>query len=321
MFVIKANAYGFSYQPIVEFLTPYQEVDFFGVSSIEEAKHITQFTTKKIVVLGYTKVDTINSLNNPNIICTIHSIEDLIYTKNTQIFINIDTGFHRLGIEPSNINKERLKQHKNILGIFTHLTLQSKESDHNQIKTFQSFIKDLNIPYISISDSIAYTRYHTNENLYRIGALLYGLQSKKEQDKLKVCEAFSLVTTITRIQKIKEDTTAFYRTKLQKGMVIATIQIGYGDGLFRDMKNSYVTVTGRKCRYIEVGMDQSIIDVTNVSCKKLDQVTIFGQNGISLEELSTILQTNKNNIISNLSKRITRKYIGNTIKQYEGLSL
>lgn len=315
MFVLKGNAYGHGYIEIATELNNYEKIKFYGVSSCLEAKIISPYTNKKIVVLGYTQTPCFDILIDSNIIPSISSVDDLIRIQNQDIFINVDTGFHRLGISPSSLNKEKLHQHKNIKGIFTHLKLNNEESDVDQINTFNDFVHDLDIKYKSISDSIAYTRYSTTENLYRIGALMFGLTSRKELNKIMVKPIASLSTKITRIKTIKENATAFYNSSIKKDTTIATIQIGYGDGLFRDMKDSYVVVNNKKCNYIEVGMDQSIIDVSEVDCEKLDEVIIFGKNGISLEQLSVILQTNKNNIIANISTRVTRKYIkSNTIK-------
>lgn len=308
MFVIKGNAYGHGYIEIVKELNEYKEIKYIGVSSCIEARIVKPYTDKSIVILGYTEVSCFNDLLGTNVIPTITSVDDLIRIQNQKIFINIDTGFHRLGIKPLPLNIEKIRQHSNIEGIFTHLKLTNEESDLSQITQFEKAVKDLDIPFKSISDSIAYTRYNTNENLYRIGALMFGLTSPKEEDKINVLPISKLVSTITRIEKIEKDTSAFYRSTIKKETVIATIQIGYGDGLFRDMKDSNVLVNNHKCNYIEVGMDQSIIDITGVPCEILDSVTIFGGNGISLEELSKSLSTNKNNIITCIHSRVTRKY-------------
>lgn len=319
MFVLKGNAYGHGYIEIVKELNTYDKIKFYGVSSCIEAKIISPYTDKKIVVLGYTQTPCFDILINSNIIPSITDINDLIRIKNQDIFINVDTGFHRLGIYPSLLNKEKLHQHKNIIGIFTHLKLNSEENDNNQITEFSDFVQDLDIQYKSISDSIAYTRYTTSENLYRIGALMFGLTSKKELNKINVKPIASLTSKITRIRTVKEDTTAFYRSSIKKGTTLATIQIGYGDGLFRNMKDSFVLVNNKKCSYIEVGMDQSIIDVTGVNCDRLDEVIIFGKNGITLEQLSSILHTNKNNLVTNISSRVTRKYIKNSTMKFSNI--
>jgi alanine racemase len=316
MFVLKGNAYGHGYIEIVQELNKYEKIKFYGVSSCLEAKIISPYTDKKIIVLGYTQTSCFDVLSNSNIIPSVSRIDDLIRIQNQDIFINVDTGFHRLGVTPSSLNKEKINQHKNIIGIFTHLKLCSENSDLDQINIFKEFTHDLNIKYKSISDSIAYTRYNTPENLYRIGALMFGLTSVKENNKIDVKPITSFLTKITRIEHIKKDSSAFYKSSIKKGMVIATIQVGYGDGLFRDMKDSYVVINKEKCNYIEVGMDQSIVDISGVDCNILDDVVLFGHNGISLEHLCTLLHTNKNNIMTSISARVTRKYTKNGTVKY-----
>ena len=318
MFVLKANAYGHGYKMIANELENYDRIKFIAVATPKEAIYLNRFTTKKTIILGYTPDSLINQIIKENIIPTISTLlqAKLIQNK-SNIFINVDSGFHRLGQPPIKAFKNEIIEiskldNINILGIFTHLKLISKESDLYQIDSFERFIKNLNIPYTSISDSIGYTRYSTQENLFRIGALIYGLTSENEYNKIKVLPTTSLKTNISRIEKINKNDSAFYNSFVKKGMKIATIQIGYADGLFRNMhKDSYVLINNKKCKYIEVGMDQSIIDITDVLADINDEVIIFGEKGISLEKLSKINNTNKNNLLTMISNRVTRTYYKN----------
>ena len=111
-------------------------------------------------------------------------------------------------------------------GIFTHLSLQDDAVDLKRIKSFEETVKRWNVPYVSISDSIAYSRFQTTENLYRIGALTYGITSDREIGKIPVQPIATLVSTVTRIIDIDEETDVWYRSRIPAGSRITTIQIG-----------------------------------------------------------------------------------------------
>ncbi len=311
MFILKANAYGHGYLKILEIINSFKQIKYIGVSNYNEATLLARYTKKEIVILGYTKNSYfINKYSN--IIPSI-SNESQLDIEGARVFVNINTGFNRLGLKPTKENYSKLIQfqkNNDVVGIFTHLKLSSNKEDFLQIDSFKLFTSNLEINYNSISDSIAYTRYNTNENLYRIGALMYGLTSNSETGKINVKPTDTLYSTITNIEYYNKDTEAFYHSFIAKNSKVATIQIGYGDGLFRDMKDVYVMINDTKCNYIEVGMDQSIVDITDVNCEIGDEVIVFGNEGISLEEMSKLLGTNKNNILTNISQRVSRKYVG-----------
>lgn len=327
MFVVKGNAYSFGYLPIVKELNEYDEIQFLGVGKPNEALYLKPHTDKYVVILGHTPDDVIKDVVSMGVIPTIYSKRQAdLLPKGSQVFINVDTGFHRIGGRPEEGFKQELTtllHHPNIsvLGMYTHLTLQNKESDLNQLSLFESTIENITVPYISISDSIAFTRYQTSENLFRIGALMYGYRSSSEANHCNVKPIGTLVSKVIRIMTVTTDTTAYYRSTLKQGTTIATIAIGYGDGLFRTMpEDAYVVINGQQCSYIEVGMEYSIIDITGKDVSMYDTVYIFGGEGLSLKELASLCHTNKNNLLTMITPRVVREYIKNgKIVSYQGL--
>lgn len=315
LFVLKGNAYGHGYLPILRELEQYDQVSYIGVATPNEAIYLSKYTSKRIVILGYTPDEKIGEVINQNIIPTIFTYHQAtLIDQDSDVFINIDTGFHRLGGTATNsfveeIQSIQLLPKVSIKGVFTHLALRKMKDDLNSIASFEHLTRNLNIPFVSISDSIAYTRYNTNENLYRIGASLFGLTSTKELGKLDLEPTTQLITYVTNIQTASKDEHVFYRSKVSKGTSFATIQIGYADGLFRTMpKESYVLINNQPCPYIEVGMDQSVVDVTGMTIAVGDTVTIFNTTSLPLEQLALWCNTNKNNILTMIGSRVVREY-------------
>ena len=97
--------------------------------------------------------------------------------------------------------------------------------------------------------------------------------------------------------------------------VIATIGVGYGDGISKDFGRvgSPVLVNGHRARYICVCMDQCMLAVTDIPCAIGDEVTIFGQSSdgefLSVQELEATVGCDGNIIIGFLSSRVERRYI------------
>ena len=315
LFVLKGNAYGHGYRVIAQELAGYERIVFLGVATPQEAMYLQPFTSKPIVVLGYTHTPQLNDLVQRGIIPTIFTYEQARHIHvSGSVFLNVDTGFHRLG-QPiseqyrSDILAIQAMSHLNVLGVFTHLALRDKHVDEGRIQSFLTWVEAFRIPYLSISDSIAFVRYNTTENLFRMGALMFGLQSERDSHRLDVIPTTKLIATVTRVQQISQACEVFYRAQVAANRTIATVQIGYGDGLFRTMaEDAYALIGGISCKYIEVGMDQTLFDVTGGNVQVGDEVVIFDAHNLPLSTFASWCNTNKNNVLVNMSHRVQRQY-------------
>ena len=94
---------------------------------------------------------------------------------------------------------------------------------------------------------------------------------------------------------------------------IAVVGIGYGDGIFRNIQNKgYVLINNSFAKIVAVCMDCLIVDVTNISAKVGDTVTLIGRNGdkqIFVCDVASWCDTISYEIMVRLSGRIKRKYI------------
>ena len=325
LFVLKANAYGHGISVIAQELNRYQNIPIIAVATLNEALKIKEITNKQILIFEYLNDELIKIAIENNFVVSItglHQARLISNDKKTKIFINIDTGFHRLGKTPSSeflkeITEINALDNIIIEGIYTHLRLVDKKQDYMQYNAFISFcraLKDNGVKYKyqSISDSIALTRYpEYHQNLYRIGALMFGLISKKEIGKIDVQPIQTLITKVTNITKINDGIFGYSNTKYPKVKKIATLAIGYADGVPRNVfDKGYVVIDNNECNIIGLPtMDQLTVDITNMDINKGANAIIFGDKGISIEELSVRLSTNKNELISMISSRVPRVYM------------
>ena len=148
--------------------------------------------------------------------------------------------------------------------------------------------------------------------MVRPGINMYGYPSFDGVEKLidikPVCKLKTKVTFIKEVSK--GESISYSRTFIApKNMKVATIPIGYADGLRRELSNKgYVVIHGKKARIIgSICMDSTMIDITNIDNVKLeDEVYIWDNENIKLEDISNICNTINYEILCGISTRVKR---------------
>ena len=247
--------------------------------------------------------------------------------KLINIHIEIDTGMGRTGIKPDEAEQyiKQIEQLKNlnIEGIFTHFASADNNPEYTdlQIKTFNETIEKLEsqgikFKYIHSSASSGIINYidKTKTNLIRPGIITYGYMPGEEvQNKIGVKPTVVLKSKVVFIKEIEKGTSISYgrRYIAQKEERIATIPLGYADGIRRSLSNKgrvyingkYAPIVGAVC------MDAFMVDVTNIPDVKIgDEVIIWDNKNITLEEIATLCDTINYEIICTIGKRVARKY-------------
>ena len=127
--------------------------------------------------------------------------------------------------------------------------------------------------------------------------------------------ALELKAYVAQVHSIKPgDTISYNRTfRAEKPMDLATVCIGYGDGLHRMLSHGApVLVNGRRTKILgRICMDQCVVDVTDIPVKAGDTVTFIGKSGdefISAAELAKNAKTIHYEILCSIGKRIPRIY-------------
>lgn len=328
--VLKANAYGHGAIEVAKVMIE-EDVDYICVASLNEALEIRKiYKDIPILVMGYISNEHIHIAIKNNITITIFNIEQAIKVSNIcselskigKIHIKVDTGFNRLGFR---VDKELIDTIKEIVnlknlyieGMFSHLALKDVENDNKQFYLFDNIIEQIekegiNIPIKHICDSIgavAYPNYHMD--MVRIGASLYGYNGRKSSMDLKPVLTFKAkISFIKEIEK-GEGISYDYTFVANQKMKIATIPCGYGDGIPRILSNKgYVTINNQRAKIIgTICMDQCMVDITQIKDVFVDDEVIFyGESGIKLTQVASWANTNRNEILSLVSRRVPRIY-------------
>ena len=154
-----------------------------------------------------------------------------------------------------------------------------------------------------------------NMDAVRIGRRLYMDNPTAPLGNIK--ELASWRSYITNIKARKAGDSIGYGegVKLEKDSVIATVGIGYGDGLNQDLVKirAPLLVNGQTAHYTACCMDQCMIDVSGIDCKVGDELTFFGYDGrggyLSSQDVAAMVNDDEGcGLTSALSPRVARVY-------------
>ncbi|MCQ2622374.1 alanine racemase [Helicobacter pylori] len=345
MAVVKANAYGAGAIKASEIFLQ-EGANYLGVATLDEALELRSYFSKTpILILGYSPNANASMLIDNDLSTMIFSLEQaevfsqmaLKSQKRLKVHLKIDTGMHRLGLEPNfksieTIKKIRALKGLEIEGIFTHLSnADAKIKTHakNQMKAFNAFLEQLLDQKIEFQYRHAYNSAgilslcNGNENrllnLYRPGIMLYGFypsNEMKESYPTILKNVISLKAQIVQIRSVKKGEFIGYGEHFytNEETLVGVLALGYADGLVRALGNRIqVAINNQLAPLIgKVCMDQCFVKLNNIQAKEGDEVILFGDKSAranDASEIAALLNTIPYETISTLSKRLERVYI------------
>lgn len=337
--VVKANAYGFGIKKIVDTLI-LEGIDYFAVATLQEALEIRKYHSDiKIMILGYTDRSLFKKAIENRVELSIYTKDDVLnlekiaseINSTAQINIPLETGMNRIGfVEDDKFieNMETIKNGKNIevSGTFSHFAAADTDPCYTR-KQFDKFIRmtriieniGIEIPYKHISNSMAIMNFKEfNLDAVRPGIIMYGSSEGLKKEGFDLKYIGSLKAKISNIKTIKKDEKVSYGLTYtcDRDTKVATLPIGYADGVVRILSNKIdVIVNGKRCPVIgRICMDQMMVDVTNVDCDMNTICTIIGKDGdeeITIEEVAGLAGEIATSYSTHFSSRIPRVYIKN----------
>lgn len=340
--VVKADSYGLGARVIADYLYK-NGVRHFATATLEEALELKDVIFDSMVlVLGVTNPQNIKYAVENNISLTCPSkewlekcLEEMESIKGKlKIHIKIDTGMGRIGTS----DKEELVKIDNLLssekidfeGIFSHYSNADggdNNYDDHQTKKFDDSIKLFkNKPkYIHIGNSASTVKYSDRKDQYnmtRLGISLYGCypsENIEKLDKIELDPVVSLVSKITHVKKISKGEKVGYGVSYEakQDEYIATVPIGYADGILRRAQGFKIKVGTEDCEIVgRVCMDQLMVRCSE-NIKVGDDVLFFGENNgqkISVDDFATYQDTISYEILCCINKRVPRIYYKNKME-------
>ncbi|MGL2527208.1 alanine racemase [Helicobacter pylori] len=345
MAVVKANAYGAGAIKASEIFLQ-EGANYLGVATLDEALELrSHFSQTPILILGYSPNTNASMLIDNDLSAMVFSLEQaevfsqvaLKSQKRLKIHLKIDTGMHRLGLEPTfksieTIKKIRALKGLEVEGIFTHLSnadANIKTHAKNQMKAFNAFLEQLLDQKIEFQYRHAYNSAgilslcNGNENrllnLYRPGIMLYGFypsNEMKESSQTILKNVVSLKARIVQIKRVKKGEFIGYGEHFytNEETLVGVLALGYADGLVRALGNRIqVAINNQLAPLIgKVCMDQCFVKLNGIEAKESDEVILFGDKSAKANdasEIATLLNTIPYETISTLSKRLERVYV------------
>lgn len=336
--IVKADAYGHGAVEVVGCLIR-EGIRRFGVAFLEEALVLREhFPDISLMIIGPTLPEYSEILIQKGIIPEIFQFEQakilsqaaVKLNKKAKLHLKIDTGMGRIGFREDAF--EKIKEIARlpgltVEGIYTHLaTADSPDLSYanKQLQIFDALYERLraegiNIPIRHAANSSALLRLpQSHYELCRPGLILYGLLPMAHTGQEAGFEpVLSLKARISFLKTIEKGQSVGYgRSFIAEGPTrVATLPIGYADGLRRKLSNKgEVLVKGKKAGIIgNICMDHTMIDVTGIGDVETgDEVTIIGRDGnevLDAEQMAATVDTISYEILCGISQRVPRIYI------------
>ncbi len=331
MVMVKAFGYGNGGFEIAKLLE-HHNIDYLGVAFADEGISLKNAgITLPIMVLN-PETTSFQAIIQHQLEPEIYSIKGLnaflkiAESKNLNHFpihIKLDTGMHRLGFQEIDMPELLLKLKENksvqIKSILSHLAtsddLNHQEFTISQIELFEklssTIITELKInPIRHILNSSGISNFpQAQYDMVRLGIGLYGISNDEEEQKF-LENVGTLKSIISQIRTINKGESVGYGRRFiaSKETKIATIPIGYADGISRQLGNEvgYISIKNKKAPIVgSVCMDMLMVDVSEIDCKEGNEVIIFGKNP-TVVEIAKLLNTIPYEVLTSISQRVKR---------------
>ena len=327
---VKANAYGLGIDKITNSLYKVGCRDFF-VATLGEGIALRRIKSNiNIYIFHGIKENETEAFLGHNLIPILNDLAQIKlwdnFCSNKKLklpaILHFDTGINRLGIDIKDVKliSSNLPKNIDIRYIMTHFAT-ANEIDNIRNKTqLNEFIKIKSLfPQYKATIANSSASFLGRKYIYdmvRPGAALFGINPTPYLEQNPMHNVVRLTSKIIQIKTIERDGMVGYGNicPVTKGMILATIPIGYADGYLRSLTNrSYCYIKGKLVPTLgKISMDMTIIDISNFKKGKInlgDEVEIIGDN-IDLSILSRQAGTIPYEILTSFSERFKKIYIG-----------
>ena len=325
--VIKANGYGTYINTRLEIINHF---DIVAIATVDEGVMLRKLGyQKEIFILNQPYQDEIPKIIENQLIVGISSdsfSKALGDTgKDVSVHIEIGTGMGRTGINPKRAEEyiESLSKNIKVEGVYTHLSSADSDDEYTkkQLESFEMAVKTIQkkitLKYIHSHASNAILNFAGtgSYNLVRPGIIMYGYPSDFETcKKINLEPTTKLKSKITFLKTVKAGTSIGYNRSFitTKETKVATVPIGYADGLRRVLSNrGEVVLNGKKTKIIgKICMDSFMIDVTDFESVSVgDDIYIWDNENITLEEVARECDTINYEILCCISSRVPRVFL------------
>ena len=347
--IVKADGYGHGMTSIAKALS---ESDGFGVAILEEALLLRAAGIKqKIVMLeGALSLDELRQASESKVDVVVHQLEqvdeveqmgvafasEVAADTGLNVWLKIDTGMHRLGVEPSEalvaygrlaacewVRSVTLMSHFSCADdrnspvneeqyqLFNHL-IEELQSAASKSAYSSKFTRKLRATLANSAGIFQDSRYHYD--WVRPGIALYGSSPllDKSAESLGLKPVMTLVSRVIALRIVPKNQSVGYGAAwtASKETKVAIVAIGYGDGYPRHMgPDAKVLINDVLCSVVgRVSMDMIAIDVSAINAALNDTVTLWGK-GLPVEAAAAWAETANYELLCQVTDRVDHRYL------------
>ncbi|MSQ78854.1 MAG: bifunctional UDP-N-acetylmuramoyl-tripeptide:D-alanyl-D-alanine ligase/alanine racemase [Flavobacteriaceae bacterium] len=329
MVMVKAFSYGSGSHELAKLLQ-HHRADYLAVAYTDEGVELRKAGITIPILVMNPEAESLRLLLDFGLEPEIYSfdmLEGLLKAtepkRKTNVHIEFDTGMHRLGFMPDEVDQllAKLLQHPHIqvASVFSHLVASDEDSQdeftQQQIQQFEkicsNFCPAFNYTILRhLANSSGISRFpQAHFDMVRLGLGLHGVDVSGKLDLQPVSKFRSMISQIKQV--LKGDSIGYSRrTTADKDMSIGIVALGYADGLNRLMsnRNGQVYILGKPFDIVgNVCMDMCMVDLTNCEATVGDEVIVF-ENAATLNALAKACQTIPYEILTCISQRVSREY-------------
>jgi alanine racemase len=347
--VIKGDAYGHGIESILPMIEE-AGVDHFSVFGVDEAIRAHKIKRKEcdLMIMGFVDDEYLEWAIEHDVSFFVFTMERLQAvakvakktSKPAKVHIELETGMHRTGFLPNELNKvaEILTKHDKTIvleGLCTHFAgsehLTNYDRVNKQIKRFQktcSWFHDFGLKprYRHVACSAGLLNFPDSVmDLVRVGISNYGFWPSEETKMLHMREngnlpedplkrVLSWKSKILSVNHVSEGEYVSYGKSYitNRDSLIAVVPVGYAFGFSRTLSNlGHVLVHGKRVTVVgSVNMNMIVIDVTDIPDVKVnDEVVLIGKQGkvtITVASFSDMNNSMNYELLTRLPQHIPR---------------
>lgn len=336
--VVKADAYGHGIVQVARCLER-EKVDGLCVALAEEGLALRACgVTAQILVLNGVYGDAHERVLAAHLTPVVYSLEQIeAFARATRavsssrpvpVHLKLDTGMGRLGVAPDELEPLVRALDRTPLvridGVMTHLSSADTDADETraQLSRFDAAVAYLHDhghrPRFMHAANSAATYMHpaARYDLVRTGLALYGISPGDTQDT-DLTPVMAVRTELIALRDLPAGSPVGYDQTFRtlRASRIATVPMGYGDGLMRSASNrAHMLVRGQRCPIVgRVSMDLTTLDVTDLPEVRVgDDVVLIGRQGdaeLTAGDLAQASGTISYEVLTSISPRVPRVYL------------
>ena len=338
--VVKADGYGHGAVEVARAAAG-AGASMLAVATVEEGVQLRDAgVTGPVLVLSEPPVADMGDVVAHDLTPTVYTAEGIgavagaaeAADRRRPVHLKVDTGMHRVGARADQVLElaEQVVAHASVdlEGLFTHFAVADDPGDpftDEQLGRFVEVVASLEAagvvpPLLHAANSAAaVTRADTRFDLVRCGIAIYGLApSAQTRGLVDLTPALSLRSRVSYVKRVARGETLSYgrRYRLEVDSVVATVPVGYADGVRRRLGTAggQVLIGGRRCPIAgTVTMDQIVVDCgPDSTVGPGDEVVLLGRQGdesVDADEWAERLGTITYEVVCGFGKRVPRTYV------------